>query len=98
MNIKGTHILSFLKIIGIMTLIASIILLNKKNYYKNKDGLKDFFETKNINYIQDNPTEIKFKSANLSEHNVLYPIDSLDVDYGNKMENTTYCHRFIESP
>lgn len=46
--------------------------------------------------IGEIPTE-KFKASSLCNDKVLYPINSLDVDYGNKMKDCP-CNQFLASP
>jgi hypothetical protein len=48
-----------------------------------------------------NTNDIKYdsyKSSNLCNDKVLYPINSLDVNYDNKMSSNCKCQQFIQSP
>lgn len=39
-----------------------------------------------------------YKSSNLCNDKVLYPINGLDVDYGSKVPDNCACMQFIQSP
>jgi hypothetical protein len=61
-------------------------------------------DNKNEHYIRPQNFRIgkikqkKYKSCNLCNPNVLYPINSLDVDYGSKFPDNCKCGDFIKSP
>jgi len=102
MNINGIYLLY---IIGIVILISYLLFLSQKNDSKdNYENIKkndiignNMFENDNVIYEKNEHN--KWKSADiLTGSNELYPINGLDIDYGNKIENNIYCDRFIESP
>ena len=105
MNINGIYILSILKILGILILLASLLFLKQKHKIKDnyensiKNDIKRNNMFENDNLIYEKNEHDKWKSADiLTGSNELYPINGLDIDYGNKIENNIYCDRFIESP
>lgn len=65
---------------------------------------KEFHIVAGKNYIMPKKFNVgminnpKYVSMNDCNHNVLYPINSVDVDYGSKMPSYCPCMRFIQAP
>jgi hypothetical protein len=89
------------------------LLLRKKDSKSNAPKMNNIFKTVSDKIDKTQPTEtyisptnfnvgpIKmdtYKSSNLCNDKVLYPINGLDVDYGSKVPNNYACMQFIQSP
>lgn len=72
---------------------------------KARKRLQDKKSSDNNNVLL-NPTDFsvgristeKYQSSNLCNNKVLYPINGLDVDYGNKMPENCPCYQGITPP
>ena len=82
-------------IIVAVVLIVSLYLvwIGKKSDKKSSTNPDIKSATFNLGVL---PSE-KFKAASLCNDKVLYPINSLDVDYGSKMKDCP-CNQFLASP
>lgn len=89
--------------------VALFFILKKKKDEDKKKNKQANIKNKNpepMNYIK--PAEFNvgpiissdpiYKSANLCNDKVLYPINGLDVNYGTKMGDNCPCTQFIQSP
>jgi len=65
---------------------------------------KEFHLVPGQNYIMPKKFSVgminnpKYVSMNNCNHNVLYPINPVDVDYGSKMPSYCPCMQFIQAP
>ena len=66
--------------------IVAYFLLKKEHYIKPQEF--------KVGKMKKN----KYRSCNLCNQNVLYPINSLEVDYGDKFPENCKCIKFIKSP
>lgn len=96
----------FLLVIAIGVALFFIFKKKKDENKKNKQAIIKNKNPEPMNYIK--PAEFNvgpivsndpiYKSANLCNDKVLYPINGLDVNYGTKMGDNCPCTQFIQSP
>lgn len=82
-----------------------IELENTGSFPDNPEKIrKEFHLVPGQNYIMPKKFSIgminnpKYISMNNCNHNVLYPINPVDVDYGSKMPSYCPCMQFIQAP
>ena len=95
-------------ILCVLILSISLWLLLKKK--KNKDKPKVELKRKTLEPVYISPSEFnagslvrkpQYISANNCDHNVLYPINAVNVFYGSKMPDNVQdcpCMQFIQAP
>ena len=86
---KNPTELYFVLFVIILLCIGAIVayfLLKKEHYIKPQEF--------KVGKMKKN----KYRSCNLCNQNVLYPINSLEVDYGDKFPENCKCTKFIKSP
>lgn len=94
-------------IVLVISGVALFLILRNKH---KKSNTKKTVQIKNanpepVNYIKPANFDVGlmemnggYKSANLCNDKVLYPINGLDVNYGSKTASNCPCMQFIQAP